>query len=127
MRDLPLGGFRRPITHPEIPPSYSNKEIPMVIISKLSYPPESAQEIAKRFMEAPEIPEFLSRKGPYVSSNLSDGILISVLYELDNSKLAEGMDFIGNYYAMFFGVPGFKYEITPHFDVLEGLKMLGMG
>lgn len=41
--------------------------------------------------------------------------------------MVEGMDFIGTYYAMFYGVPGFKYEITPHFEVAEGLKMIGMG
>ncbi len=99
----------------------------MVIIARMSYPPESANEMAKRFLEAPEIPDFLIRNGPYVSSNLTDGITITTLYELDNSKIAEGMNFIGNYYAMFFGVPGFKYEIKPHFDVMEGLKMLGMG
>ena len=99
----------------------------MVIVAQMSYPPESANEMAKRFLEAPTIPEFLNRKGPYVGANLSDGIAIVTIYELDNSKLAEGMDFIANYYTMFFGVPGFKYQITPHFDVMEGLKMLGMG
>jgi len=99
----------------------------MVIVNRMSYPPESAKQMAKRFLEAPQIPDFMTRRGPYVGSNLSDGITIVALYELDNARLAEGMEFIGNYYTMFFGVPGFKYEITPHFDVAEGLKMLGMG
>lgn len=99
----------------------------MVIITRLTYPPESAKDMAKRFMEAPQVPEFMSRKGPYVGSSLSDGISIIALYELDNARLAEGVDFIANYYTMYFGVPGFKYEITPHFEVAEGLKMLGMG
>ena len=99
----------------------------MVIITRLTYPPESAKDMAKRFMEAPQVPEFMSRKGPYVGSSLSDGISIIALYELDNARQAEGMDFIANYYTMYFGVPGFKYEITPHFEVAEGLKMLGMG
>ncbi len=99
----------------------------MVIVAQMSYPPESATEMAKRFLEAPQIPEFLNRNGPYVGANLTDGISIVVVYELDNANLADGMSFIANYYTMFFGVPGFKYEIKPHFDVMEGLKMLGMG
>ena len=99
----------------------------MVIIAQMSYPPESANEMAQRFLEAPQIPEFLNRSGPYVCANLSEGITIFALYELDNAKLADGMNFIANYYTMFFGVPGFRYEIKPHFDVMEGLKMLGMG
>jgi hypothetical protein len=98
----------------------------MVIIGRMYYPTDSTQEMAKRFLEAPQIPDFMSRKGPYVGSSLEEGISIVALYELDNSKLAEGMDFVANYYAMFFGVPGFKYEITPHFEVAEALKLIGM-
>ena len=99
----------------------------MVIICRMFYPTESTQDMAKRFLEAPQVPDFMNRKGPYVGSSLTEGISIVALYELDNSKLAEGMEFIGTYYAMFYGVPGFKYEIVPHFDVAEGLKMIGMG
>jgi hypothetical protein len=98
----------------------------MVIIGRMYYPTDSTQEMAKRFLEAPQIPDFMNRKGPYVGSSLEEGISIVALYELDNAKLAEGMDFVANYYAMFFGVPGFKYEITPHFEVAEALKMIGM-
>lgn len=98
----------------------------MVIIGRMSYPPESANEMAKKYLEIPQVPEYLNRKGPYVSANLEDGVSIVVVYELDNSRLAEGMEYMANLYTMFFGVPGFKYEITPHFDVAEGLKMLGM-
>jgi hypothetical protein len=52
---------------------------------------------------------------------------MTALWELENAKLAEAMDFIGNYYATFFGVPGFKYEVKPFFHVEEALKMIGMG
>jgi hypothetical protein len=57
----------------------------------------------------------------------SDGVSIFGVYELDNLKLADGMDFIANFYTNFFGVPGFKCYITPHFDDAEALKMLRMG
>ena len=74
----------------------------MVIISNVSYPPESAKQIATRFMEAPQVPDFMTRQGPYVSANTVNGIFIVTVYELDNSNLAEGMDFLGNYLAIFF-------------------------
>ena len=99
----------------------------MVIIGRMYYPTESTQEMAKRFLEAPQVPGFMSRKGPYVGSDLAEGISIVAFYELDNAKLAEGLDFVGNYYAMYFGVPGFKYEIQPYFEVAEALKMIGIG
>jgi hypothetical protein len=98
----------------------------MVIISNVTYPPESARDMATRFLEAPQVPEYMTRMGPYVSSNTASGIFIVTVYELDNTRLAEGLDFIGNYLAIFFGIPGFKYEVKPYFDVAEGLKMLGM-
>ena len=99
----------------------------MVIISNISYPAESAQDMAKRFLEAPQIPDFMTRKGPYINSTLTDGITTLSLYELDKSKLGEGYDFVANYLAIFFGVAGFKYEIKPFLDVEEALKMIGMG
>jgi hypothetical protein len=99
----------------------------MIITTNIAYPPESAQDMAKRFIEAPPIPDFLTRKGPYVSSTMDSGITTLSLYELDKSKLGEGFEFLGNYMAIFFGVPGFKYEIKPAFDVAEALKMIGMG
>lgn len=99
----------------------------MVIISNISYPTESALDIAKRFFEAPQMPDFMTKKGPYINSTFKDGITTLSIYELDKSKMAEGYEFVGNYLAIFFGVPGFKYEIKPFLDVDEGLKMIGMG
>ncbi len=99
----------------------------MVIVSNISYPPESAKDIAKRFLEAPQIPDFMTRKGPYINSTIEKGITTLSVYELDKSRLGEGYEFIGNYVAMFFGVPGFRYEFKAFMDVEEALKMIGMG
>ena len=98
----------------------------MVIISNVSYPTESTQAVAKRFVELPQVPDFMPRRGPYVSATVSDGISIISLFELDNANLAAGLEFLGNYYANFFGIPGFKYEFKPFFHVGEALKMIGM-
>lgn len=98
----------------------------MIIKSEVSYPPESANQIAKRFLESPQVPDFMTRKGPYVNSSVSEGILVMTLYELDNARLAEGLNFLGNFMTTYFGIPGFKYQFKPYFTVEEGLKMLGM-
>ena len=75
----------------------------MIIVTNVSYPPERAQEIAERFTKAPPIPEYMTRKGPYISSNIGDGILTMSIYELDKSRLAEGLEFLGNYMVLFLG------------------------
>ena len=99
----------------------------MVIVTNVIYPPESAEDMAKRFLESPQAPNFMTRKRPYVSSDLKKGIIGLSIWELNKTKIAEGNEFLGNYMAIFFGVPGFKYEIKPFFEVQEALKMIGMG
>jgi len=98
----------------------------MVIISNITYPPESAKEIADRFINAPTLPDYMTRKGPYIGSNIDDGIVTCSIWELDKSKLADGLEALGNYMARFFGVPGFTYDVRPYFDVEEALPMIGM-
>jgi hypothetical protein len=98
----------------------------MVIVSKVCYPPESARKLAERFMNAPTVPDYIRRKGPYIDSRTGTGVSTLSIFELDKSRLAEGLEFVANYMVHFFGVPGFTYEIKPYFDVAEGLKMLGM-
>ena len=98
----------------------------MVIYSIVSYPPESAKQMATTFLEAPQIPDFLTRLGPYVSASRTEGIRVVSIFELDKSRLAEGLEFLGGYFAIFFGIPGFRYEYKPYFDVEEALKTLGM-
>ncbi len=97
----------------------------MVIITHVIYPAEGAQAMAKRFLDAPELPDFMTKKGPYVTTNL-EGILLTSLYELQNERLADGFKFLGDYMAIYFGVPGFSFEIIPYFEIKEGLSMIGM-
>ena len=98
----------------------------MVIISNVIYPPESTKEIAKRYLMAPVLPEFLNKKGPYVSASKKDGMNSITYYELDNDRLAEGLKAIGESLAIYFGVPGYKYDIKPYFELEEGLAILGL-
>ena len=98
----------------------------MVIVAQISYPPESANQIAKRFIEAPPLPAYITRKGPYVSSELTEGILSLNIYEMDNDRLAEGMAFVADAMTTYFGVPGFTYSIRQYLEVQEALSLLGM-
>ena len=98
----------------------------MVIIGMISYPTENAKEVGKRFKDIPKLPTYLTRKGPYVSSELDVGIKTISIFECDPSKIAEASEFIGNYYAHFIGIPGFTYSIGTWFEIQEALKMIGL-
>jgi hypothetical protein len=98
----------------------------MIIISIVTYPPESTKEIVKRYLKAPVLPEFINKKGPYVSASRTDGMNSITYYELENSRLAEGLQAIAESLAIYFGVPGYTYDLKPYFELEEGLNILGL-
>ena len=100
----------------------------MVIISQASYPAESVEEIAKRFVELPPLPDYITMKGPYISSLKGEGVQTIAVYEFeDQSKLADALTFVGSRIVPYYGVPGFTYSVFPWLEVQEALKLIGKG
>ena len=98
----------------------------MVIISDVTYPPESTKEVAVRYLKAPVLPDFLTKKGPYICASKDGGMRSITYYELESSRLAEGLKVVGESMAIYFGVPGYKYSLKPYFELDEGLAILGL-
>ena len=48
---------------------------------------------------------------------MNKGVTTLSIYKLDKSKLGEGYEYLGNYKTIFFGVPGFKYEVKASFEI----------
>lgn len=97
----------------------------MVIITNISFPPENAGDVGKRFLETEPVPDFMALKGPYIKGR-KDGIEAFELYELDKSKIAEGLNYVTNRCVTYFGIPNYKYEINVFFEAAEALKMIGL-
>lgn len=97
----------------------------MVIIVDMSFPTENASVVGKRFLEIEPIPDFMTLKGPYIKGR-KDGIQAIELFELDNSKLAEGEKYVTNRCVTYFGITDFKYEISVFFEAAEALKLIGL-
>ncbi len=98
----------------------------MVVITMMSYPPESQSEIVKRFMELPPLPEGITMKGHYINTEVGEGIKTIVIYEVDQTKFVDAMIAIGSRYLRYYGVPGFTYSIQAWLEIKEGLKMSGV-
>lgn len=98
----------------------------MVIIAMQSFPIEQTKEMAKRFAEQPELPSFITRKGPYFHSVLGGGIKSVNLYEFDQARLAEALNVVNARMVTYYGVPGMTYSVDLWSDVSEGLKMMGL-
>ena len=99
----------------------------MVIIAFLSYPPESAKEMAKRLLEQPPLPAYITLKGHYISSEVGEGIESASIYEFDQSKFSEAFQFIITRCAKYFGVPGYTHSVKPWLEAKEALEAIGMG
>ena len=99
----------------------------MVIIGDMAFPQESANDIGKRFLELPPLPNYMTLKGPYIKGKKKGGIQVLEIYELDKSKVAEGIEFVTNRCVNYFGIPGYTYEINVFFEATEALKMIGLG
>ena len=99
----------------------------MIIISLTSYPTESVKEMGKRFMEMPPLADYITMKGPYISSDVGEGVRGIKIYEFDEAKYAEAMNCLGERVASLFGVPGFSYSLKHWLEVQDALKMIGLG
>ena len=99
----------------------------MVIIASIAYPTERAREVGKRLQELPPAPAYITMKGPYVSGETGVGIKSIVLYEFDQSKTREALDYVGNRLAKYIGIPGFTYSANVWFEAKEALSMIGLG
>jgi hypothetical protein len=99
----------------------------MVIVGIASYPLENAKEVAKRLMEQPPLPAYITMKGPYGNVEVGVGAKAITLYEFDESKFSEAWGAITARYAKYIGVPGLTYSHNIWLETKEALKAIGMG
>lgn len=100
----------------------------MIVFVTTIFPPESAKETGKRFMEGEKPPDYMTRRGPYILPAAAEGIQGITIYELDRStKLAEAVEYASNDITKYFGIPGFRYSIRVCLNVEEALKTVGLG
>ena len=98
----------------------------MIIMTHVLIPTASARELGKRVLELPPFPEYLTISGPYLYSVEGEGIHSTDIFEIDQSRMAEALEFLNNRHVAFFDVPGYTYGIYTCLEAIEGLKMLGL-
>ena len=97
----------------------------MVTVSMVSYPPESAKELGKRFLELSPVPDFIKVIGPYMFTEIKDGLTAITIYKYDRSKAGEANDAIANAHLAFYGIPGYTYSLKLASGSATSMKMLG--
>ena len=98
----------------------------MITISMVSYPPESAIEMTKRFFELSPMPDFVTVVGPYTITELEGGIQGITIYKYDKAKAGEANEVIANAHMTFYGVAGYKYSLKLAASAATSAKMVGI-
>ena len=97
----------------------------MVIIAFSSWPPESAKAILERYVKVPPAPGFIKMEGPYMYSEGEKGLHAATLYKFDKTKAAEAIKLVNDQHAVFWGVPGFSFDIKVCANAIRATELSG--
>jgi len=103
----------------DFPPT---KDLKLVIRCIYSYPPKRAKECDKRMNALPPLPEYINMKGPYISSDVRQGIIAIAIYEFDELRFPEAPKHILKRLTYFQGVPGLTCSTQVWTDANEAIK-----
>ena len=85
------------------------KEIKMIIKCTFSIPLKSIRDYATQIAELPPLPEYITKRGPYIDDAIGASNQTITVYEFDESKYPEGWKCIFKALDAFKGVPGFTF------------------
>ncbi len=96
----------------------------MIIKCALSVPKESIKFYARQFSELPPLPEYISKKGPYITDQEGAAHQIIIIFHFNKSKLREAQELISKNLGSLWGFPGFRlsahiYGPRPYHFILE--------
>jgi hypothetical protein len=99
----------------------------MVIITENLFPPSSAKDLGKAFLDLPPLPDYITMRGPYILSDTDKGIRSILIYECEKSKFADALQVVADRVTNYFEVvPGYTYSVNAWFEASEALKMIGL-
>lgn len=98
----------------------------MIIVAFTSFPLESSTEVGKRLIQLPPLPSYMTLKGPFLTSELGTGIKSITMFEFDQTKTGEAMEYVNNRYTKYMGVPGLTYSVAIWLEAKEAMKMIGL-
>jgi len=96
----------------------------MIMFGKILLTPESGLAVAETYGTIPPVPEFMSIKGPYVRSSIDGGISTLSIYEFDDERADEAVEYLQKRYATFDKIEGAKSYVEEWLGVGVALQLL---
>jgi hypothetical protein len=94
----------------------------MILIGFTSYPMQSSEQVMKRMIELPRLPEYIKGRGNYGYVTRDGGVEGIQIYEFDGSKAEEAYEAISEPYTKFADIPGYKMELRIAVKAREYVK-----
>ncbi len=82
----------------------------MIIRLILSLPLKRIRECAPRVTKITPLPDYISKRGPYVDNGVGAANQIVIMFEFEKRKLAEAWKYIFKHLDAFHDIPGFGFS-----------------
>jgi hypothetical protein len=97
------------------------------IIAESKWPVGSSEKLAQVWLEMSGIPEWLKMIWAGTVGDINSGDRGLVLWQCDDSKIAEALFVIKNDVARYNVVPGYSCSVNVWTEPADALKMIGLG
>lgn len=91
----------------------------MVIKCTLPVPFEHISPYFKKISELQPLPEYITKRGPFINNRVGDKNRIITIYDFDESRLAEAWGIISDQLDVFRDIPGFTFSAHRHIVFTE--------
>ena len=101
-----------------------------IIITLCWYPPNLADELAKRYLEQIQknpVPDVIKRLVVPCSTSGPEGIEVVTVDEVKSKDMGAAWEYLDKFLIGFRDVEGFRWQRTVYNTITEALKLIGMG
>ena len=82
----------------------------MIIKFTLPVPDEDILLFIKKISELPPLPEYITKRGPFINNRVGGKIRLITIYDFDESRSIEAWDIIFKHVHIFRDLPGFTFS-----------------
>jgi hypothetical protein len=97
------------------------------IIVESRWPAASSEKLAKVWLETGDVPEGMKMIWAGTKDDINLGSRGLVLWQCDDSKIAEALFFINSDLVRYNAVPGYSCAANVWTEPADALKMIGLG
>jgi len=96
----------------------------MIMFGLMKFTADCAQAVAENYIRMPPPPDFIKIIGPYIRSSIEGGISTISIYEFDDARSDEAIEYLQKRYATFAAIDGASATTEEWLGVETVLQLL---